>query len=95
MPNTKPFPNNIVIQVTNYDLMTNRKGTVVPEQKDSKTTPAIVYRSVAQKTKEHVYSFTLTQAQAEFVKTHRKEINFSQTFRKYLDTVIQAHSPKQ
>ena len=75
--------------------MTNRKGTEVPEQKDSKTTPAIVYRSVAQKTKEHVYSFTLTQAQAEFVKTHRKEINFSETFRKYLDSMIQAHSPKQ
>ena len=73
IPNTSHFTDNIVIQVTNYDLMTKAKGN---EQKDSKTTPAIVYRSVAQKTKEHVYSFTLTQAQAEFVKTHRKEINF-------------------
>ena len=72
--------------------MTKTKGNENPEPKDK---PAIVYRSVPETVKEHVYSFTLTQEQAEFIKTHRKEINFSETFRQYLDRIIQEHSPKQ
>lgn len=65
-------------------MMSKGKGNEIPEQKDR---PAIVYRSVAQAQKEHVFSFTITPEQAQFVKTHRKEINFSETFRKYLDSI--------
>lgn len=85
MQNKSHFPDNIVIQVTNYDLMTKGKGNEIPEQKDK---PVIVYRSIPETMKEHVYSFTITQEQAQFVKAHRKEINFSETFRKYLDSII-------
>jgi hypothetical protein len=73
--------------------MSKGKGNEIPETKQAQ--PAIVYRSVAQAQKEHVFSFNMTQKQAEFVKTYRKEINFSETFRKYLDTIIAAHSPEQ
>ena len=91
MPNTSHFTDNIVIQVTNYDLMTKaRDGN--PEQKDK---PAIVYRGIPATTKEHVFSFTITPAQAEFVKIHRKEINFSETFRKYLDSIVVEYNSNQ
>lgn len=56
----------------------------------------IVYRkSSAQGIKEHTLSFTITEAQAEWVKYHRKEINFSETMRNYLDKVIEAYNAKQ
>ena len=74
-------------------MMSKGKGTEVPETKQAQ--PAIVYRSDAKKEQEHVFSFNITPAQAEFVKTYRKSINFSETFRKYLDSVIAAHSPTQ
>lgn len=52
-------------------------------------------RSVPETKHGHVFSFTMTQAQVEFVKANRKEINFSETFRQYLDKIIQEHTPKQ
>ena len=67
--------------------MTKTKGNENPEPKDKL---AIVYRSVSQTAKEHVYSFTISQEQSDFIKAHRKTINFSDTFRKYLDSIIEA-----
>ena len=53
----------------------------------------IVYRkSSPQGNKERTMSFTITEAQAEWVKNHRKEINFSQTMRNYLDSVIATYN---
>lgn len=54
-----------------------------------KEQPAIVYKSVAQSASEKTFSFTVTQEQSAFIKAHRKTINFSDTFRKYLDSIMQ------
>ncbi len=54
---------------------------------------AIVYRSMpAEVKKEKVYSFTVTEEQAQFISMYKKEINFSATFRQYLDSIIAQHS---
>lgn len=63
--------------------MTKVKG-VEPERKTD-----IVYRQTTQDTKEKVYSFTITPQQAEFIKAHKKETNFSETLRKHLDSVME------
>ena len=78
--------------MTNYDLMTKGKGNEISEQK---VTPDIVYRDLPETVKEHVFSFTITPEQAKFVKTHRKEINFSETFRKYPDSIIVEYNSSQ
>lgn len=49
---------------------------------------AIVYRS-SQSTSEKTFSFTLSEEQSAFIKAHRKTINFSDTFRKYLDSIME------
>ena len=59
---------------------------------ETKDKPVIVYRSIPEAKKEHVYSFTVTPEQAEFIKTHRKEINFSETFRMYFDSLIASYN---
>lgn len=54
---------------------------------------AIVYRSMpAEAKKEKVYSFTVTEEQAQFISMYKKEINFSATFRQYLDSIIAQYS---
>lgn len=65
-------------------MMTKAKRNEVPEQAKMN----IVYRSMQESTKEHVFSFTITPEQAQFVKAHRRGINFSQTFRNYLDSIV-------
>ena len=53
----------------------------------------IVYRSMpAEAKKEKVYSFTVTEEQAQFISMYKKEINFSATFRQYLDSIMAQHS---
>ena len=63
------------------------------KQKQKETnvgTPAIVYRSSAQgNTNEKTYSFVISEEQSAFIKAHRKTINFSDTFRKYLDSIME------
>lgn len=54
-----------------------------------KEQPAIVYRGSAQSTSEKTFSFTISEEQSAFIKAHRKTINFSDTFRKYLDSIIE------
>lgn len=54
-----------------------------------KEPPAIVYRGSSQGTPDKTFSFTITQEQSDFIKAHRKTINFSDTFRKYLDSIIE------
>lgn len=77
-------------------MMTKGKGNEVPEQKDNKERkPVIVYRGVSMAQKEHIYSFTLTPEQAEFIKAHKKEINFSETLRVYMDSVMTEYNTKQ
>ncbi len=49
-----------------------------------------VYRQKAgeQGTPQKTSSFTITKKQSEFVEAHRKVINFTETFRNYLDRII-------
>lgn len=55
--------------------------------------PQIVYRQTAKDSKlEKTFSFTISDVQSEFIKTHRKQINFSETFRKYLDSIIDMYN---
>jgi hypothetical protein len=54
-----------------------------------KEQPDIVYRGSAQSTSEKTFSFTISEEQSAFIKAHRKTINFSYTFRKYLDSIIE------
>ena len=91
-PLYRQYPAILILESQIKRLMTKQRGNETLEQKAQ---PEIVYRSVAKKEQEHVFSFNMTPAQAEFVKTYRKSINFSETFRKYLDSMIQAHSPTQ
>lgn len=55
--------------------------------------PEVVYRQKAseQGTTQKTFSFTITEKQSEFVKAHRNEINFSETFRNYLDRMMETN----
>jgi hypothetical protein len=59
------------------------------EKQEPEKKPAIVYRASAQGTTEKTFSFTVNETQSAFIKAHRKTINFSDTFRKYLDSIIE------
>ena len=57
--------------------------------------PAIVYKSSAQSANEKTYSFVISEEQSAFIKKYRKTINFSETFRQYLDSIMQTVSKEE
>ena len=72
--------------------MSKNKANGTPDGK-----PVIVYRqkSEAQVSKEKTFSFIVTDEQSAFIKVQRKDINFSTTFRNYLDSIIETVNKEQ
>jgi len=57
------------------------------EQTAIEKPPVIVYKETVQAKSEKTFSFTVSEEQSAFIKAHRKTINFSDTFRKYLESI--------